>query len=120
MTYTGIFATLSNVQAKVHVNASTTSNDEEHINQYMREVESLINATTTFNWSAAYGTLTSNVNGILTLAASEMVALMVEAYDLDAIGRSTAIASANSHIYRYNLALTELKKKNTQDFIIGV
>ena len=114
---TGIFATTAEVQRKVHVNASATSNVEAYINQFMTEVESLINVITTRNWSDDYGTLDVDVKGILKMAASEMAALMVEAYDLDAIGRSTSIASANSHLHRFNMAIKELKIKNSQDFM---
>ena len=117
MADTGIFATTAEVQRKVHVNASATSNVEAFINQFMTEAEALINTTTTFNWSDIYTTLNVDVQGILKMAASEMAALKVEALDLDAIGRSTAIASANSHLFFYNMAIRELKEKNTQDFI---
>tara|TARA_R100000501_G_scaffold17481_1_gene32584 strand:- start:220 stop:606 length:387 start_codon:yes stop_codon:yes gene_type:complete len=117
MADTGIFATTAEVQRKVHVNASATANVEAYINQFMTEVESLINATVTFNFSDAYSGLNADVKGILKMAASELAALMVEAYDKDAIGRSTAIASENSHLNRYNMAIKELKEKNTQDFI---
>ena len=78
----------------------------------MSEVESLINIESGNNWSDDYSGLNVDVKGILKMAATEMAALMVEAYYLDAIGRSTAIASANSHLYRYNMAMTQLKDKS--------
>ena len=113
----GLFATTAEVQRKVHVNASTTANVEAYINQFMTEAESLINATTTFNWSDAFAGLDVDVKGILKMAASELAAMDVESFDMDAIGRSTAIASANKHLFKYNQAIKELKEKNTQDFI---
>lgn len=117
MADTGIFATTAEVQRKVHVNASATSNVEAYINQFMTEAEALINSTVTFNFSDAFSGLNVDVKGILKMAASELAAMDVESFDMDAIGRSTAIASANKHIYKYNQAIKELKEKNTQDFV---
>lgn len=116
----GLFATTAEVQRKVHVNASATSNVEAYINQFMTETESLINVITLYNWSDAYAGLNVDVKGILKMAASEMAALMVEAFDLDAIGRSTANASANSHLLRFNMAIKELKIQNSQDWMVKV
>ena len=113
----GIFATTAEVQRKVHVNASSVSNVEAYINQYMTEVESLINSDVTFNFSDKYSTLNVDVQGILKMAASELAALNVEAFDMDAIGRSTAVASANKHLHMYNMAIRILKVKNKEDFI---
>lgn len=118
---TGIFATLAEVQRKVHVNASATSNVEAYIDQYSTEVESLINVLTTFNWSDAYTGLDVDVKGILKMAASEWAAMKVENFDKDAIGRSTAIASENSHLHAFNLCINELKKsKDKQKFMTEV
>ena len=115
---TGIFATLAEVQRKVHVNASAISNTETYIDQYSTEVESLINVESGTNWSDSYSGLNVDVKNILKMAASEMAALMVEAFDLGAIGRTTAIASANSHLHRYNICLTQLRDKSrTKPFI---
>ena len=107
----GIFATTAEVQRKVHVNASSTSNIEASINQYMTEVESLINVATTRNWSDDFSGLNTDVKGVLKMAATELAAWMVESFDLDAIGRSTATTSANMHLTRYNLAIAELRDK---------
>ena len=112
-----IFATVVEVQRKVHVNASSTSNVEAYILQFGTEVESYINATVRFNFSDKYATLNVDVQGILKMALTEMVALMVEGFDLEAIGRSTSIAAANSHLLRFNLAMATLKDKKKEDFI---
>ena len=53
------------------------------------------------------------------MAASEWAAWQVEKFDIDAIGRATANLSANMHLTIYDRCLTELKSKNTQDFIKG-
>ena len=118
MADTGIFATTAEVQRKVHVNASSTANVEAYINQYMTEAESLINVTTNYNWSDAYSALNVDVKGILKMAASEVAAAQVEAYDLDAIGRNTALASINKHLTVYNMCIAILKDKtNVQPFM---
>jgi len=54
MADTGIFATTAEVQRKVGANASTTSNVEAYINQYMTEAESYINTVTGVNYSDSY------------------------------------------------------------------
>lgn len=117
MADTGIFATTAEVQRKANVNSSSVSNTEAYINQYMTEAESLINVTTTKNWSDAYSALNVDVKGILKMAASELAAWMVEQYDIDAIGGATANLSANMHIFKYNMAIAELKNKNTETFM---
>ena len=113
----GIFATTAEVQRKVNVNASATSNVEAYINQYMTEAESMINVTTERNWSDDFAGLNVDVKGILKMAASELAAWMVEQFDIDAIGRATAALSAEMHLQKYNMALTELKRQQAQDFI---
>ena len=117
MADTGIFATTAEVSRKAGADASATSNVEAYINQYMTEAESLINATTTFNWSDAYSGLNADVKGILKSAASAYAAMRVINFDPDAIGRSTATLQLNVLKDEYNIAIKELKEKNTQDFI---
>lgn len=117
MTDEGIFASTAEVQRKVHINASATSNVEAYINQFMTEAESLINSETTFNWSDVYTSLNVDVKGVLKMAASELAAMDVESFDIDAIGRSTAVASANKHLHKYNIAIKILKDKDTQKFM---
>ena len=117
MADTGIFATTAEVQRKVHVNASATSNTEAYINQYMTEVESLINIESGNNWSDDFSALDVDVKGILKMAATELVAWMVEAFDIDAIGRTTSNLSANFHIFKYNMAIAKLRKDADVDAI---
>ena len=112
-----IFATVVEVQRKVIVNASATSNVEAYILQYGTEVEAYINATVRFNFSDVYSTLNVDVQGILKMAETEMIALSVESFDIDAIGRSTAAASANKHLHLFNLCMTTLKDKKKEDFV---
>ena len=73
MADTGIFATTAEVSRKAGADASATSNVEAYINQFMTEAESLINATTTFNWTDAFAGLNVDVKGLLKSAASAYV-----------------------------------------------
>ena len=120
MADTGIFATTAEVQRKVHVNASATSNVEAYINQFMTEVESLINVITGNNYSDDFSGLNVDVKGTLKLAASEWAAMKVENFDIDAIGRSTALQSTNVHLDVFDRCMAELKSKEAQKFMAGV
>jgi len=117
MADTGIFATTAEVQRKVHVDASAISNVEAYINQYMAEAESTINSDVSHNFSDDYAALDADVKSILKMAATELAALDVESYDINSIGRSTAIHSANKHLEKYDRAITILRNKRKQGFV---
>jgi|TARA_Y100000296_G_scaffold85616_1_gene122068 hypothetical protein len=82
MADTGIFATTAEVQRKAGANASSTSNVEAYINDFMTQAESLINAQTRTNWSDLYSGLNVDVKGILKMAASAWAAMKVINYDM--------------------------------------
>ena len=82
MADTGIFATTAEVQRKAGANASSVSKAEAYINDYMTQVESLINAVTRFNWSDAYSGLNVDMKGLLKEAASNLAAIYVIQYDM--------------------------------------
>ena len=82
MADTGIFATTAEVQRKAGANASTTSNTEAYINDYMTQAESLINATCRYNFSDNYSTLNVDVKNILKEVASNLAAIYVIQYDM--------------------------------------
>ena len=84
---TGIFATTAEVQRKVGANASSTSNTEDYINDFISQAESHINVETTFNWSDVYSTLNVDVKGILKKAASALAAIDVINYDMSSFSR---------------------------------
>jgi len=81
MADTGIFATTAEVIRKTGANASATSATEAYINDYMTQVESLINCVTRYNWSDAYSGLNADVKGILKEVASNLAAIYVIEYD---------------------------------------
>ncbi len=82
MVDTGIFATTAEVQRKAGASASTTSNVEAYINDYMTQVESYINTVCMYNFSDTYSTLNADVKGILKMVASNLAAIYVIEYDL--------------------------------------
>lgn len=82
MVDSGIFATTAEVQRKAGANASSTSNVEAYINDFMTQAESTINAVTRFNWSDNYSGLNADVKGILKEAASNLAAIYVIQYDM--------------------------------------
>ena len=90
MVDTGIFATTAEVQYKAGANASTTANVEAYINSFMTQAESTINVATRYNWSDAYAALDADVKGLLKEAASNLAAIYVIQFDMEAIGRGTA------------------------------
>lgn len=121
MADTGIFATTAEVQRKVPVGASSTSNAESYINQYIAEAENLINVTSLHNWSDDYSGLNADVKSILKLAASNYAAIQVINYDLSGFPTlNYAITHINILLDGFNKAIKELKEKSkTNKFIKG-
>ncbi len=82
MVDTGIFATTEEVKRKAGSGASTTSATELYINDFMAQVESLINVICRYNFSDAYAGLNVDVKGILKETASNLAAIYVIQYDM--------------------------------------
>lgn len=120
MADTGIFATTVEVQRKAGANASTTSNVEAYINDYMTQTESLINAVCRYNFSDNYATLNADVKGLLKEAASNIAAIYVIQYDMSGFS-SRVEAEDMINILRDAAlrALSLLRDKKVQDFING-
>lgn len=121
MADTGIFATTAEVQRKVGVNASTTSNVEAFINQYMTEAESYINVVSGKNWSDDYAALNADVKGILKEAASNLAAIYVLNYDFGLISAATSRNEAEDRVTvlweRFLQCIEALKEIGTTKFI---
>jgi hypothetical protein len=120
MADTGIFATTSEVQAKVGANSSATYNAEAYINKYMTEAESYINSVCCFNFSDAYATLNVDVKGLLKEAASNIAAMYVIQADMSGFPSlreaETRLDVLNNRIEK---ALSQLKEKAVIGFIRG-
>jgi hypothetical protein len=82
MVDTGIFATTAEVQRKAGARASTVSNVEAYINQFMTEAESYINTVCHYNFSDGYAALNTDTKGILKKWASALAAMNVISYDM--------------------------------------
>lgn len=82
MADTGIFCTTAEVQEKAGANASSVSNVEAYINNYVAQAESEINVASRYNWSDDYSGLNADVKKILTRAASSLAAMDVIGYDM--------------------------------------
>ena len=117
MADTGIFATTAEVQRKVGANASTTSNAEAYINQFMTEVESFINSTCRYNFSDNYTSLNVDVKGLLKQAASAKAAMMVIAYDGSGFPSGEEALRLNVLRDEFIQSLTLLKEQKVVDFM---
>ncbi len=120
MADTGIFATTLEVQRKVGANASSTSNVESYINDYMTQAESYINSVTKFNWSDAYSTLNVDVKGLLKRAAACLAAMSVISYDMSGfLSLGEAQTRLNFLAYEANQCIQQLKDQEVKKFVTG-
>ena len=117
MADTGIFATTAEVSRKAGANASSTSNVEAYINDFITQAESEINVITGFNWSDAFTGLNVDVKGILKRAASRLAAMDVITIDPDAIGRSTAELMLDKLRDDYLRCISILRQVVKRDFV---
>jgi len=78
----GIFATTAEVGRKAGANCSATSKAEAYVNDYMTQVESVINTMCRYNFSDNYTTLNVDVKGLLKEIASNLAAIYVIQYDM--------------------------------------
>ena len=120
MADTGIFATTAEVARKAGANASATSVAEAYTNDYMTQVESLINSLCRFNFSDVYTTLDADVKSILKEVASDLAAIYVIQYDMSGF-TSRVEAEDMINILRDAAlrGLSVLRDKKTQDFMNG-
>jgi|TARA_B100000959_G_C14857657_1_gene572904 hypothetical protein len=120
MADTGIFATTAEVQRKAGANASSVSNVEAYINDFMTQAESEINVATRYNWSDAYSGLNVDVKAILKEAATNLAAMYVIMYDMSGFtSRSEAQTMLDVLRDSYLRALSMLRDIKQQDFMNG-
>jgi hypothetical protein len=114
----GIFATTAECQRKAGANASSVSNVEAYINDFITQAESLINSVCRFNFSDAYAGLDTDVKGLLKEAASNLVAIYVIQYDMSGFtSRIEAEDMINVLRDAALRAISLLRDKKVQDFI---
>ena len=121
MADTGIFATTAEVERKAGANVSATSVAEAYVNQYMTEVESLINCTIRYNFSDNYATLNADTKNILKEISSNLAAIYVINYDVSSIVTAGSLIEAEDRIVVLRDAalrgLSLLRDKKVEDFI---
>ena len=120
MADTGIFATTAEVQRKAGANASATANVEAYINDYMTQVESIINCTIRYNFSDNYSTLNVDVKNILKQIASDLAAIYIIQFDMS--GFPTRAEAENRINVLRDAALrglSLLRDMKTRDFILN-
>lgn len=118
MADTGIFATTLQVQRKAGANASSVSNVEAYINDFISQAESSINADTEFNWSDKFSTLNVDVRGILTEAASSYAAIHIINYDPNAWSLETAAYKRDTLWTFYDRAVVILKETDKGNIFV--
>lgn len=119
MADTGIFATTAEVQRKAGANASTVSNVEAYINDYMTQAESYINVATGKNWSDEFSSLNVDVKGILKEAASNLAAIYVIQYDMFAFTQlEEAEDMVNILWSRFEKCIEILKELGSKKFMV--
>ena len=118
MADTGIFATTAEVSRKAGANASSTSNVEAYINDYMTQVEAQINAVARFNWSDAYTGLNTDTKGILKEVASNLAAIYVIQFDMSGFTSRTEAQSMIDVLRDGALrGLSLLRDKKVKEFV---
>ena len=114
----GIFATTAEVERKCGANVSSVSKAEAYVNDYMTQVEALINTVTRFNWSDAYSGLNVDTKGLLKEAASNLAAIYAIQYDMSGF---TSLIEAEDMITVLRdaalRAMSLLKDKKAKEFI---
>jgi len=118
MVDTGIFATTAEVSRKAGANASSTSNVEAYINDFMLQVESQINSMCRFNFSDAYSDLNADVKALLKEIASNLAAIYVIQYDMSGFTSRTEAEDMINILRDAALrGLSILRDKKVQEFI---
>ena len=120
MADTGIFCTTAEVQRKAGENASSTSNTEAYINDYVAQAESRINSVCRYNYSDNYSSLDNDVKNILKEVASNIAAIYVIQFDMSGFdSRGEAENMINVLNAGVMSGLSLLKDKQVQTFING-
>lgn len=82
MVYTGIFATEAALNSKAGENVDATGWTEANKNIWIAEAEAEINCHCRFNFSDVYSSLNADVKHILSMVASNLVAIQGIMYNM--------------------------------------
>ena len=105
MTDFGIWTKNVDIQAKAGTNANATAKATAATDVYVLEVESFVNATTTFNWSDAYAGLNADVKDILKMITSNICAINVIQWDMSGFTSRRNIPRFHGDLGRWNYYL---------------
>lgn len=119
MVHTGIFATSDEILVKAGKDYDTAIT-EARINDLCKQAEAEINALCRRNFSDEYANLNTDVQGLLSQAASNHVAIAIIDFNMDAFP-STRIAENMVNVLRdgYLRCISLLRDKKTQTFMAG-
>ena len=122
-----IFTIFLEVLRKAGANVSSVlsagdATADAHLNDFSTQAESLINASTLFNWSDVYvSSLNVDVKGILKMASATWQAVECIRFDMSGYtSRQEALTMINSLLFQFKTCIIELKKVDVQDFMNGV
>lgn len=118
MVETGIFANNAEVERKAGSKASAISKAEAYTNDYLTQVESMINTVCRVNYSDTFSSLNADTKGLLKEAATNFAAIYVIIYDMS--GYTTRIEAEDmiNTLRDAGLrALALLRDKKKTDFI---
>lgn len=82
MAHEGIFATKAEIDVKVGENVDLTGYTEANINLVSKQIEGYLNSLANFNFSAGFDKLDVNKRGILSEAASNLIAVYFISYNM--------------------------------------
>ena len=119
MAHTGIFATSDEILVKAGENYDT-SITEARINALCLQVESEINCVCRYNFSDAYAALNADVKGLLSEAASNLVAIYIISFNMAGFtSRTEAEDMINILRDGYLRTISILRDKKVQEYMIG-
>lgn len=118
MAHTGIFATSDEIKVKAGENVDGTGSTEARINNLCTQVESYINCVCRYNWSDNYAAANADVKGLLSMVASDLVAIYLIMFNMS--GYSSRIEAEDMiNVLRDSAlrGLALLRDQKTQQFI---
>ena len=118
MVYTGVFASVADVEMKAGFGVCATAITASYVGEYLNEAESYINCVCRYNFSSAYGSLTDDTRGVLREAATNLAAIYAINYSLK--GFSSRIEAEDKVNILRDAGLRgvdTLKDKKVSDFI---
>jgi len=117
--YAGTLCTLADAVNKGGANANAVATNESLVSDWVRQAEGKIACVTEFDWVDAYSSISEDVRFILNETASEIAAIKIITYDMDAYKAETSEAETMINVYRENINfnLNLLSQERVKDFL---